>query len=104
MIETFATKLRQLRIAKHLRQDQVAALIGVNKSAISAYENELRQPSYAILVRLASLYRVSTDYLLGCTHGQTIDISGLSESEAAIISELVTSMTAKNQKLEDLVR
>lgn len=104
MIETFATKLRQLRIAKHLRQDQVAALIGVNKSAISAYENELRQPSYAILVRLASLYRVSTDYLLGCTHGQTIDISGLSESEAAIISELVTSMTAKNQKLEELVR
>lgn len=104
MIETFATKLRQLRIAKHLRQDQVAALIGVNKSAISAYENELRQPSYTILVRLASLYWVSTDYLLGCTHGQIIDISGLSESEAAIISELVTSMTAKNQKLEELVR
>jgi len=102
MIETFATKLRQLRIAKHLLQDQVAALIGVNKSAISAYENELRQPSYAILVRLATLYRVSTDYLLGCTHGQTIDISGLTESEAAIVSELVASMTAKNQKLEEL--
>lgn len=102
MIENFANRLKQLRTDKHLRQDQVAALIGVNKSAISAYENDLRQPSYAILVRLATLYRVSTDYLLGCANERTIDISGLTSAEAALISEMVASMTAKNRKLEEL--
>lgn len=102
MIGEFAIRLKQLRLDKHLRQDQVAALIGVTKSAISAYENDLRQPSYAVLVRFATLYRVSTDYLLGCSNNRTIDISGLTETEAALITEIVASMTAKNQKLEDL--
>ena len=102
MIGEFAIRLKQLRLDKHLRQDQVAALIGVTKSAISAYENDLRQPSYAVLVRFAMLYRVSTDYLLGCSNNRTIDISGLTETEAALITEIVASMTAKNQKLEEL--
>ena len=100
VIITLSARLKQLRQDKRLRQDQVAALIGVNKSAVSAYENDLRQPSFDILVRLADLYRVSTDYLLGRTNSRTLDISGLSENEAALISELVAGMTHKNQKLD----
>ena len=102
MILTLSTRLKQLRQDKRLRQDQVAALIGVNKSAISSYENNMRQPSYDILVRLADLYRVSTDYLLGRTNSRTLDISGLSETEAAIVSELVAGMTRKNQLLDSM--
>ena len=95
MIIDLAPRLRQLRIEKHLRQDQIAALIGVEKSTISAYENDLRQPSCEMLVRFATLYRVSVDYLLGRTEERTIDISGLSPSEAVIVSNLVASMTIK---------
>ena len=79
MIGEFAIRLKQLRLDKHLRQ-----------------------PSYAVLVRFATLYRVSTNYLLGCSNNRTIDISGLTETEAALIMEMVASMTAKNQKLEEL--
>ena len=32
---------------------------------ISSYENLTRQPPYSILIKLASLYGVTTDYLLG---------------------------------------
>lgn len=101
MIIELSARLRQLRLEKRLRQDQVARLVGVSKGAISAYENDLRQPSYSILIRLASLYRVSTDYILGRTDERLIDISGLTAAEAIIISDLVASMTAKNQKLEE---
>ena len=87
---------------KHLRQEQVANLIGVTKGAVSAYENDIRQPSYDVLIRLANLYRVSTDYLLGRQDMRMLDISGLTSAEAVAISDLVTSMTAKNQKLEEL--
>lgn len=95
MIIDLSVRLRQLRLDKRLRQDQVARLVGVSKGAISAYETDIRQPSYDVLIRLANLYRVSTDYLLGRTDDRTLDISGLSTHEAAMISELVASMTAK---------
>lgn len=56
----------------------------------------IRQPSYDVLVRFARLYGVSTDYLLGYTSEQTLDISGLNARDAAIISELVSSMSVKS--------
>ena len=102
MIVDLSMRLRQLRVDKHLRQEQVANLIGVTKGAVSAYENDIRQPPYDVLIRLANLYRVSTDYLLGRQDMRTLDISGLTSAEAVAISDLVASMTAKNQKLEEL--
>lgn len=103
MIPTFASSLRQLRLDKNLRQEQVAKLIGVNKSAISTYENNTRQPSFDILVRLATLYRVSTDYLLGMTNIRSLDLSGLSDEEVSAVSELVAIMTKRNEQLNSLL-
>ena len=103
MIPTFASRLRQLRLDKNLRQEQVAKLIGVNKSAISTYENNTRQPSFDILVRLATLYRVSTDYLLGMTNIRYLDLSGLSDEEVSAVSELVAIMTKRNEQLNSLL-
>lgn len=102
MILDLAVRLRQLRMEKHLRQEQVADLIGVTKAAVSAYENDIRQPSYDVLIRLANLYRVSIDYLLGRQDVRMLDISGLTPAETVAISDLVASMTAKNLKLEEL--
>ena len=102
MIVDLSVRLKQLRLDKQLRQEQVARLVGVSKGAISAYETDIRQPSYDVLIRLANLYRVSVDYLLGRTDDRTLDISGLATHEAAMISELVASMTMKNQKMEGL--
>ena len=89
-------------MSKGLRQDQVANLIGVNKSAISTYENDIRQPSFEILLRLANLYRVSTDYLLGQTNIRSVDLSGLEEQEAALICELVEAMSKKNERMNNI--
>ena len=102
MIVDLSVRLKQLRLDKQLRQEQVARLVGVSKGAISAYETDIRQPSYDVLIRLANLYRVSVDYLLGRTDARTLDISALTTHEAAMISELVASMTMKNQKMEGL--
>ena len=102
MIAKFSTRLRELRLNKGLRQEQVAKLIGVNKSAISTYENDTRQPSFEILVRLANLYRVSTDYLLGQTNSRSVDLTGLTEQEAALVCELVETLTKKNEIINNV--
>lgn len=95
-------RLKELREQNRLRQDQVARLVGVERPTVSLWENDLRQPSYQTLVRLANLYGVTTDYLLGRTDDRLLDISGLTPREAAMIIQLVASMTAQNKKLEEI--
>ena len=87
-----------------MRQDQVARLVNVEKSSISMYETGMRQPSYTTLVRLADVFNVTTDYLLGRTNSSPVDLSGLTAAEAAMINQLVTAMTEKNKELEVLKR
>lgn len=101
-MERLCDRLKRLRQEKRLRQDQVAALVGVTKSTVSTWESDIRQPSYQVLIQLANLYHVSTDYLLGRSHDRIIDLSGLTDSEVALIAELVSSMKVKNKKLEEL--
>ena len=103
MIAKFSTRLRELRQSKGLRQDQVANLIGVNKSAISTYENDIRQPSFEILVRLANLYRVTTDYLLGQTNVRSLDLSGLTEEQASYIYGIVEVISKQNEKINKMM-
>lgn len=102
MVARFSTRLRNLRLNRGLRQEQVAKLIGVKKSAISTYENDIRQPSFEILVRIANLYQVSTDYLLGQTNSRSVDLSGLSEQEADFICEFVKMLTRKNEIINNM--
>lgn len=102
MVIALGDRLRKLRTENHLRQDQVARLVGVERSSVSLWETNLRQPSYTTLIRLANLYGVTTDFLLGRADDRLLDLSGLTSAEAAMITQLVATMTAKNRKLEEL--
>ena len=79
----------------------MANLIGVNKSAISYYENDTRQPSYATLVRLASIYNVTTDYLLGLRSEDTFDTSGLTTSDILLVENMIQMLSDKNRRLSE---
>ena len=68
-------KLKSLRIEKNLTQKQVADRIGLAISAVSSYESGTRYPSYDVLVKLARIFHVSTDYLLGITNTRNIDVT-----------------------------
>ena len=65
MKKRLAELLRQLRIERGLTQRECAERLGLDHSTISAYENDLRQPPCDILLKLAQLFEVTTDYLLG---------------------------------------
>lgn len=78
-----------LRQEKHLTQEELANRVGVSKAMISAYETEIRYPSYDVLIRLASVFGVTIDYLLGIEKKRVIDITTLDEDEAEIVVNLV---------------
>ena len=104
MIVTLSSRLKHLRLEKNLRQDQLASLIHVEKSSISMYENDMRQPSYEVLIRYAEVFHVSTDYLLGRSNDRLLDLSGLTAADIKLVSELVDYLSAKNRLLEELKR
>lgn len=82
----FGIKLAKLRENKRLSQSQLAARLGITKSMVSAYENSARMPSYAVLLRIAGMFNVSLDYLLGMENQIIFRTDGLSESQIAIIN------------------
>jgi transcriptional regulator with XRE-family HTH domain len=84
-------KLKELRLNKSLTQVQVASRIGISKSRISSYEMNTNEPSLDILIKLASLYNVSVDSLLGLEKGNYVDVSGLNHKQIAIIQSIIES-------------
>lgn len=58
-------RLRKLRKAKGMTQEQVAAYLNAAKSTVSQYENNVNEPDLQTLVKLADLFGVSVDYLFG---------------------------------------
>ena len=58
-------RLKQLRIGRHLTQQQLADNLGVAKSTISLYESGQRRPSYEQLEAIGDYFNVDTNYLLG---------------------------------------
>lgn len=57
-------RLRQLRQEKGLTQAQLGAYFNLAESSISLYESDKRSPDYATLIRLATYFAVTADYLL----------------------------------------
>ena len=57
-------RLRESRIAKGLRQEQVAEAIGSHAVTISKYERGVQDPNTGLLLEMAPLYDVSVDWLL----------------------------------------
>ena len=91
----FGSKLKELRTQAGMTQQQLATLVGVTKSVISFYELRERAPSPDVLIKCAGIFHVSSSYLLGIDKSDTLDISGLSESDIAILRALVESMRQK---------
>lgn len=89
------SRIKSLRIERHMTQEQLAKLLKVTKSVVSAYEVSSRCPSYEVLLRMSSVFGVSTDYLLGNTGKYALDVSRLSAANLALVANLVDALSDK---------
>lgn len=60
----FRERLKELRLAARLSQEKLANQLQITVKSIQRYESGYRPDTYA-LVKLATYFNVSTDYLLG---------------------------------------
>lgn len=103
MINGLNKRLQASRVHCGLSRKQVAQLVGVSESLIGLYESATRQPSLAVLIKLASLYHVTTDYLLGCEmqDKQNLSLAGLTEMQIQAL--IITAKCFRNQSTEELL-
>ena len=64
-MQILSERLKACRKAKGLTQQQAAIYCDITEKAYQNYELMTREPKLAILVRIADLYDVSIDYLVG---------------------------------------
>lgn len=92
MIQGLSKKLTLLRQQHKLSQSEVARRLNIS---VSAFEAEQISPSLETLVKLANLYHVSTDYLLGVDYPRdkaVLDTSGLNKQQLTVLQNLIDVM------------
>lgn len=69
MIKYFGMKIgdriKELRKEKNFSQSQLARRIGVSQKAVDYWELGTNEPKASYIVKLAELFEVSADFLLG---------------------------------------
>ena len=63
----FSRTLSLLRQEKGVSQRTAAGVLGISQALLSHYENGIREPGLAFVVKACDYYGVSADYLLGRT-------------------------------------
>lgn len=84
MIENLGSKLKNARVNSRLTRKQIAERIGVTASMIGLYETGERLPSLPVIIKLATQYKVSVDYLLDCDTAKSTDtlpLDGLTDDQ-----------------------
>lgn len=85
MATDFSRTLSLLRQEKGISQRKAASELGISQALLSHYENGIREPGLAFVVKVCGYYHVSADYLLGRTlnrDGAMIDAEELYDSSA----------------------
>lgn len=100
----FSQRLRALRRAAGMTQQEVAEHLGIQRSTYSYYETGAIEPSLPTLQRIAAEYRVTTGYLLGDVGGEGSLTMHQDASNPLEGAELMSSCTREERKFLSLLR
>ena len=85
-------QIRRLRTARGITQVELAHRLGVSKQSVSNWESNNIQPSIELLEKIADLFGVTTDCLLGREPLRTLDVSGLMPQQIAHLQLLAEDL------------
>lgn len=87
--------LTELRKDKGWSQQQVADLVGIGRRTIGDYETGRTQPDPYMLVKLAEIFDVNIDYLVGSTRIRT-PWSTMTNPQAIRILSMLKKLSSKD--------
>ncbi|MGH0601509.1 helix-turn-helix domain-containing protein [Bacillus mycoides] len=90
----FGQRLKALRLEKGMTQQQLADFLDIEKSNISRFESGKQSPSSDNRIKMAKLFNVSVDYMLGLSEHKT-----LNQEKSDKISKEASALMEKINKL-----
>ena len=82
-------RLKELRAERNLYQKDIASMLGIDRTTYAKYETGDSEPNFETLKKIAEIFNVTTDYLLGRTEQKEAPIpdseDGLSEPERHLV-------------------
>ena len=92
-------RIKELRLAKQLKQVELAQIIGMSQSSLSGYESGKIEPDQDTLVRLSKIFDVSIDYLLGISDiKKASTLEQVDAKELQLLKDLVDQLTPDQQQ------
>lgn len=102
-------RIKFLREEFHFTQEELARKLNLSKGIISLYENEIRKPSYEILIKLSEIFDCSIDYLLCKTENRKLKLddikvafsggyNALNDTNREIAKSVIESLLAKQEQ------
>ena len=103
-MNTLNENIKKYRTQLGINQVELAKKLGVSKQCVSNWENDNVLPSIEMLVKLAKLFKISTDTLLGITFDNNISVDGLTEEQQSQIRILINEFTKLNKLIDNSKR
>lgn len=101
MIRDLGHRLKLSRVQKRMAQKTVADMLDINRTTMSAYETGANTPPPEVLMKLASLYNVSVDYLLGIDTKPTLQLDGLSDIQIEAVKATADAFRETNKLIPE---
>ncbi len=93
----FSDRLKDLRDKAGITQSELARRLSLTRAGVNAWEMGLSAPSTPLIVELAELFHVTTDYLLGLETDMIIRTDGLNDKEIAAVMGVVDCFLANKK-------
>lgn len=102
MFEDFGERLKKLRTAAGLTQEQLGNKIDRSTNTISKYESGAMKPTLDVAVDLAFYLKVSLDELFGYESSGSVSTFGLTDEQKEIVSQLIFLFRTQNKPKSNL--
>lgn len=108
----YGKRIATLRDKQGWTQEELSRRLGISRAALSHYEKNRREPDFETLTKLADIFNVSIDYLVGRTNnpGSLLDedvrafTDHLELSDEAILSKFSLTIDGKQLSEEEAKR
>ncbi|MBO5955142.1 MAG: helix-turn-helix transcriptional regulator [Clostridia bacterium] len=81
-------RLKEIRNLKGISQRKLGKMIGVAGTVVSKYERGICDPSVENLIKMAQIFNVSVDTLVG-NDSKIVDITSLDKNRQYVINKVV---------------
>lgn len=90
-------RIRELRSENEKTQGEMAQILDISRQVYANYENEVNEPPFEILIKMADFFACSLDYLLG----RSDDLGNVAVYQE---TDKLTTLSKEEQKIIDVIR